>query len=255
VRLVDTHAHLADPCFDADRPAVLEKAGAAGVTAIIAVGADLASSEACVKLAATADSVWAAVGVHPHEAGGLNEDGLEALRLLARRERVAAIGETGLDFYRNLASREDQRRAFEAHLALAAEMNKPVVIHARQAYDEVLGMLEPWAGQLRPVLHCFGGDENHLRRALDLGCMISFAGTLSYPKADGLRVLAAQVPLERLLIETDCPYLSPQQVRGRRNEPAFLAYTAAALAQVRGLSLEDLAEITSANAEDAFDLT
>jgi TatD DNase family protein len=255
VRLVDTHTHLSDPRFAPDRSQVLDRARAAGLVHMLDVGADLKSSENCVALAEATAGVWAVVGVHPHEAESLDEPALARLRSLAGRRKVVAIGETGLDFYRNLAMPDHQRLAFEQHLALAAEAGKAVVIHSRQAYDETMDVLASWAGRVRPVLHCFSGDSEQVHRALELGCMISFAGPLTYPGSIELRKAAAEVPAEQLLLETDCPYLAPQARRGRRNEPGYLAMTAVALAEVRGVDVEELSEITSANAENTFGLS
>jgi TatD DNase family protein len=249
VHLADTHAHLADAQFDADREAVLARARDAGVSLVVDVGFDLASSERCVSLAGSTTGVWAAVGVHPHDAGALDDEALARLGRLARESRVVAIGETGLDFHRDHSPRAAQHGAFEAHLALAAEVGKPALVHSRDAYPEVLAALARQQGRVRAVLHCYSGGTAALRQALDLGLYISLAGTVTYSRAEEVREVARLVPLDRLLIETDCPYLAPVPRRGRRNEPAYVVYVAQAVAEQRGLASEALAEATFQNAE------
>ena len=249
MRLADSHAHLSDGRFDADRDAVLQRAREAGVALILDVGYDVTSSEQAVALAQAGEGVWAAAGVHPHDASALDATALGRLRELARQPRVLAIGETGLDFYRDLSPREAQRQAFEAHLGVAAEVGKPVLVHSRETYDEVLAILQHWKGQVGAVLHCYDGDRDMLGRALDLGLYISLAGTVTYERDERLREIACLVPLDRLLIETDCPYLAPAPYRGRRNEPAYVAHVAQGVARARGMTLEELAEATFQNAE------
>jgi len=249
VRLADTHAHLADAQLDGDLAEVLARARESGVSLIVDVGYDLASSERCASGAADTPGMWAAVGVHPHDASSLGDEALARLRQLACEPRVIAIGETGLDFYRNRSPREEQQRAFEAQLALAADLGKPALVHSREAHSEVLATLARWQGRVRAVLHCFSGDAAMLGQALDLGLFISLAGTVTYPRAQQVREVARLVPLERLLIETDCPYLAPVPRRGGRNEPANVAYVAQAVAAARGLAPEELAEVTFQNAE------
>ncbi|MHB1134116.1 MAG: TatD family hydrolase [Chloroflexota bacterium] len=261
--LVDSHAHLDDEAFAADRADVLARARAAGVTRIVSVGADLASSRANVALAASTPGVWASVGVHPHEAAGLNEAAgldeaaLAELRSLAAQPRVVAIGEIGLDFYRDLSPRPAQQAAFRAQLALARELGLPAIVHDREAHDEVLAVLREWAGAYpaaRGVLHCFSGDEALARAAIELGFYISLAGPVTYANARRLQSLAAILPLERLLVETDCPYLTPVPRRGQRNEPALVALVAEKVAALRGLAPADLAAATTANARRLFGL-
>ncbi|MDA8219155.1 MAG: TatD family hydrolase [Dehalococcoidales bacterium] len=255
--LVDTHAHLDDKAFDADRAEIMPRARAAGVSYVLTAGTDLPSSRQAVALAADHEGVYAAVGVHPHEAAHLDEATLSELRLLAGQPKVVAIGEVGLDFYRDLSPRPQQQAALRAHLALAQELDLPVIVHDRDAHAEVLAALRAWRQgypQARGVLHAFSGDEAMAREAIELGFYISFAGPLTFPKADKLRHLAAALPLERLLVETDCPYLTPVPLRGRRNEPANVRLVAEKLAEVRGITLAEAAQATTANARQLFRL-
>ena len=256
--LVDSHAHLDDEAFTADRAEVLARAGAAGVRLIVSVGADLPSSRANVALAARHQGVWAAVGVHPHEAAGLDAAALAELRALASRPRVVAIGEIGLDFYRDRSPRPAQREAFQAQLRLAAELALPAIVHDREAHDEVLATLREWVGATGPrargVLHCFSGEEALAAAAIALGFYVSLAGPVTYANARRLQALAASLPLERLLVETDCPYLPPAPHRGQRNEPALVALVAEKVATLRGLPLAEVAAATTANAQRLFGL-
>jgi len=255
MRLADSHAHLSDKRFDPDRDLVLERARRAGVSLMIDVAVDVQTSEKAIALAAAnGGSVRATVGVHPHHADTVDDDTVETLTALAGEPSVVAIGEIGLDFYRDLSPREKQQAAFVRQLELAAELNKPVVVHCRDSSTEVLELLSPWVGKLNVVMHCFSADEHVLRRALDMGYFVSFAGVITYPNATGLRALVPQVPLERLLIETDCPYLAPAPMRGRRNEPAYVRHVAQALAEIYDLPVEELADITFENTESFFGL-
>ncbi len=249
--LVDTHTHLDFPQFDGDRQAVLERAAQAGVEWMVDVGADLASSRRAVALAAGEPRLWAAVGVHPHDAATVTPAALAELRALAQNPRVVAIGEIGLDYYRDLSPRPVQRSALEAQLALARELGLPVIVHNRDAHEETLAILRtaaPWRG----VMHCFSGDAAFARAVLDLGLYIGIAGPVTYPKAQTLAEVARLVPLARLLVETDCPYLAPQARRGQRNEPAYVRLIAERVAELRGLTLAALARVTSENARVLF---
>ena len=255
--LIDTHTHLDFSEFDGDRERVIERALAAGVRAIVNVGADVASSQAAVALAEAYPQVYAAVGVHPHDAKTVTKEVLGELRALASHPKVVAIGEIGLDFYRDLSPRDQQRQAFEQQLALAREAGKPVVIHDRQAHQEVMATLHRWAeGSHKPVgvLHCFSGDLAMAQQAIELGFYISVAGPVTFENARRLRELVRQLPLEKLLVETDCPYLTPHPHRGKRNEPAYVKLVAQEVARTKGSSLEEVAHITSDNAQILFSL-
>jgi len=232
--LMDTHAHIDGPRFDRDRPAVLQRARQAGLAAIICVGADLESSRRCVRLARAEPLVLAAVGVHPHDAASLDDVALEGLRGLAADDRVRAIGETGLDYYRNLSTPTLQRRAFRLQIRLAVDCRLPLVVHVRDAYPDALRLLAQEAPEdLTVVLHCFSGDEGVAAECDRRGYYLSLAGPLTYPGSETLRRVAASFPVDRLLVETDAPYLPPQERRGKRNEPALVAAVAQALAACR----------------------
>lgn len=250
--LIDTHAHLEMEAFDRDREEVLKRAAEAGLTAIITVGTTLADCEKAVALAGQYPLLYAAIGVHPHEVKGIDAGTYDALRLLARRDKVVALGEIGLDFFYNHSPREVQLRRFAEQLALAEELDMPVIIHDREAHAETLDILRPWKGRLRGVFHCFSGDRTMARECLDMGFHLSVAGPVTYPKADRLREVVREIPIERLLIETDAPYLAPQPRRGKRNEPSYVAETAGCLAEVRGVPVDELKGLTAANARRLF---
>jgi TatD DNase family protein len=255
--LIDTHTHLDFPQFDGDRERVIERAATAGVEAIVNAGAGLASSQAAVALAEAHPQIYAAVGVHPHDAKTVTGKTLEELRVLALHPKVVAIGEIGLDFYRDLSPRDQQRQAFQQQLALASELQKPVIIHDREAHKEIMTTLRQWAkGSPEPagVLHCFSGDLAMAQEAIELGFYISIAGPVTFRNARRLRELVRQLPLTKLLIETDCPYLTPHPHRGKRNEPAYVKLVAQEIARARETSVEEVARITSDNAQALFAL-
>jgi TatD DNase family protein len=243
--VIDTHAHL-DP---AEAPAVLARARAAGVDRVVAVATTVAQAGETLALAENHDGVYACLGVHPHEAGSPAD--LDALRRLLTHTRAVAVGETGLDYFRDYAPRDAQRELFARELELAHELGKPVVIHTRSAEEDTLAQLAAFEGTV--ILHCFSSPPL-LEAALERGWYVSFAGNVTYPKAPELREAAASVPRERILAETDSPYLAPQPVRGRRNEPAHVVHTVAALAAARGEDAAALAAQIDANATAAFAL-
>jgi TatD DNase family protein len=246
--VIDTHAHL-EACVDP--PAVLvERARAAGVGRVLTVGSTIESCRAALAIADANEGVFAILGIHPHEAA--REGGrLDELRMLLAHERAVAVGETGLDHYRDRAPRERQRALFEAQLGLAAELRKPVVVHTRAADAETVSELSRFGGTV--VLHCFS-SPGLLEPALEQGWYVSFAGNVTYPKAEALRVAAARVPADRLLAETDSPYLAPQERRGRSNEPANVVHTLRVLAAAREEDPEELASAIDENATRAFAL-
>jgi TatD DNase family protein len=243
--VIDTHAHL--DALD-DPSGAITRAHEAGVDRIVAIGSGLTSARATLEIAAREEGVFAALGVHPHQAGG--EESVEEVASLVDGN-VVAVGEIGLDFFRDYAPRDDQRRVFACQLELAAQEGKPVIVHSRAADDETAAMLHDFPGTV--VLHCFS-SPGLLPAALERGYYVSFAGNLTYPKAAELREAAASVPADRILAETDCPYLAPQPVRGKTNEPAFVVHTVAALAQTRGEDPAELALRIEANAAAAFGL-
>ncbi len=253
--LFDTHAHLHFPEFAGDLDAVLERARVAGVRRILTIGTDVPTSRAAAALAFREPNVWAAVGIHPHEAADVDEAALAEIERLAGGPRVVAIGETGLDFFRNLAPREAQERALRSQLALARRTRKPVLIHCRDAHEETLSILGAAdVSEHGGIMHCFSGDVGIARRCLDLGLLLSLAGPVTYPKPGALPEVAKFVPADRLVVETDCPFLPPQPYRGKRNEPAYLAITAARVAELRGEPLADLAARMSENARSLLRL-
>ncbi len=252
--IVDTHAHLTLEGLREDLDAVLSRAREAGVGEIITVGIDLPDSRAAVELASSRPGVWATVGVHPHDVQGLAARDLDDLAELAGSDSVVAWGEVGLDYYRNRSPREAQRRWFREQVVRARELGLPVVVHDREAHRDTLEILgeESRGGSLRGVMHCFSGDAALAREVLALGFHLSVPGTVTYPKNEELRRVVAVTPLERLLLETDCPFLAPQPVRGRRNEPAYLRHTAEAVARVRGLDVGDVARTTTRASRELF---
>jgi TatD DNase family protein len=250
--LFDTHAHLHFPEFAADLDAVMERARAAGVRRVLTVGTEAASSRAALALARDRDGVWATAGIHPHDAAEADEAAFAEIERLAREPQVVAVGEIGLDFFRDLSPRPAQHAVFRRLLDVARRVGKPVVVHCRDAHDEVLAALADGVGEAGGVMHCFSGDVAIARRCLDLGLAVSLAGPLTYPKARALPDVARFVPADRLVVETDCPYLPPQGHRGQRNEPAYLALTVARVAQLRGEPLPDVARRLSETARALF---
>jgi TatD DNase family protein len=247
--VIDTHAHL-DAC-DESAPVLLRRARAAGVDRVVAIGSGIDSCRAALAAARSEDGVACALGIHPHQAGGEQAQRVDELRALLADPLAFAVGETGLDFYRDYAPQAAQVRLFEAQLALAAELGLPAVVHTRDADDAIAALLGEFAGTV--ILHCFSSPEL-LPVALERGYYVSFAGNVTFPKATELRAAAARVPAERILSETDCPYLSPQPVRGRPNEPANVVHTVAALAAARGETTDALAAQIDENATRAFGL-
>ena len=246
--MIDTHAHLTS--LD-DAEAAIQRAAEVGVTRILTVGTDVEDGRRALELADRHDGVFAILGIHPHEAGTATEHDLAALRELLAHPKAVAVGETGLDWYRDYGPPDDQQRLFAAELELAAELAKPVVIHTRAADEDTLAALAGHAGPV--VLHCFS-SPHMLPAALERGWYVSFAGNATYPKAVDLRLAATQVPPERILAETDSPYLAPQPVRGKRNEPANVVHTLASLAQARGEESAELERRIEENASACFGL-
>jgi TatD DNase family protein len=247
--LFDTHAHLHFPEFDADREAMLARARASGVRRMLTIGTDIETSRASIALAAREADVWATVGIHPHDAAEADAAALAEIERLAAEPRVVAVGEIGLDYFRNLSPREDQHRAFRALIGIARRAGKPVVVHCRDAHEDTLAILaEERVADVRGIMHCFSGDVAIARRCLDLGLLISLAGPVTYPNARALPEVARFVPGDRLVVETDCPFLPPQGYRGKRNEPAYLSITATRVAELRGETIDALAARTTANA-------
>jgi TatD DNase family protein len=253
--LTDSHAHVDGPEFDADRDEVLARARAAGVQRIVVIGAvgSPESAERAVALAERDPEIWATVATHPHDVAQMTDAWWAVHERLARHPRVVAVGETGLDYYYDHSPREVQREAFARFIELARAVDKPVVCHIRDAHDDARAILRS-GGVARCVIHCFTGTPDDARAYAELGYYVSFSGIVSYKTAQGLRDAVPVVPRDRLLIETDCPYLAPVPRRGKRNEPAFLTHTAEVVARCAGMSFEDLAEVTTRNACRVFGL-
>lgn len=253
MRLIDTHTHLNDPAFSDDLEEVVARSSAADVRGIVVCGYDLQSSRCAVEMAARFECVRATVGVHPHDSKSYDPEVERGIAELSRDPGVIAIGEIGLDFHYDFSPRSDQIAAFEAQIELADRIGLPLVIHSRKSDSEVLQVLRRCAANIRGcVFHCFSGDERTAGEVLEMGYYIGVDGPITYKNAEKLRGVAQMCPLERLLLETDCPYLSPVPHRGRRNEPAHVRLVAQAVAGVKGVSLEEVAAATTSNAETLF---
>jgi TatD DNase family protein len=253
VRLVDTHCHLDFPEFNQDRDEVIERSKAQGIDYIINIGSSLDGSRKSLELAQRYGFIYATVGIHPHEADRVDGNIKDILKELAKKEKVVAIGEIGLDYFKNYSKAENQRPLFIALLSLAKDLNKPVVIHNRQAQADTLRILK----EIKPpkvVVHCFSGDEPFLRECLSLGFFISFTCNITYKKAGDLRRFVELTPLDRLLLETDAPFLSPEGYRGKRNEPMHIRLLAEEIARIKQISVEEVAGVTTGNAKEFFKL-
>jgi TatD DNase family protein len=251
--LIDTHCHLDFPDFDSDREEVIQSAKQEGVGCIINIATSLRGSVGGINLARQYDFIYASVGIHPHEADRIDEGVIKSIQQLSKEAKVVAIGEIGLDYYKGISSVKNQKHYFISLLELAKSNSLPVVIHCREAQEDTFEILkdeEITCG----VMHCFSGDKRLLEQILDLGLYVSFTCNLTYKKADNLRNLARFVPLGRLLLETDAPFLPPEGFRGRRNEPGYVKYLAEELARIKGVDLDEVARITTANAKSLFEL-
>lgn len=239
--MIDTHVHLDFPKFHNDFDQVLQRAEDSGVEAMICIGIDEQSCFRVVDLADDYSHIFATVGIHPHDAQNVSRRYLLFLEDLAKLPQVVALGEMGLDYFKNYSPHHVQQQVFREQLQLAAKINKPVIIHCRDAYEDLLKILvEENIQQVGGILHCFSGDAEIARRSLDLGLYISFAGPVTYPKSAKLREAVQEVPLDRILLETDCPFLAPQPVRGKRNEPAFVKYVYEEVANLKNISTTEL---------------
>ena len=250
--IIDTHAHLDFPDFKEDIDDVIKRAEEVGVKYIINVGTSVCTSVKSIELTEKYDHIYASVGIHPNAASNVSEDDWSRLEALAGQGKVVAIGETGLDYYRDRSKKEDQKRLFHKHMELAVKHNLPVIIHNREASDDCLEIVRKYSGRVNGVIHCFAGSRADAKEFLKLGFHISFAGPITFPKAENLREALKAVPVEKLLLETDCPFLSPQPKRGKRNEPSFLQYTVPALAELYKLTVDDIERITTLSAKNLF---
>ena len=253
--MTDTHAHINVPRFAEDLSAVVNRAESNNVSTIIVVGVDIPTSRAAVAISERFANCWATVGIHPHEAETCTHKTWRELESLAKAPKVVAIGETGLDYYRNSSSKDLQAMAFSQQLALAAKVNLPVVVHMREAFADVHRMLAQEMPPRQAVMHCFSGDSAQATEFIDLGCMISLAGPVTFRSAVKLHQVAKMVPSDRLLLETDCPYLAPVPHRGKRNEPAYVRFTLEAVARRRDVAPEEVEEFTDRNAQTFFGIT
>src|SRR3989338_2063374 len=253
--LIDTHAHLEMPQFDGDRDEVIKRTVESGISLIIDVGSDLSGSRTALELARRYDFIYASAGIHPHEGKGVTIETYKEVRKLLSDPKVVAVGEIGLDYYKDYSPRDIQQREFINQIRIAKEFKKPVIVHSRDAREDTLKILkDEKVSEIGGIMHCFSGDEEMARRCMDMGFYISFAGPVTYPNAERLRSVVKSIPTNRLLTETDCPYLAPQQMRGKRNEPAYVRYVAEKIAEVKGLSLEDVERVIRLNVYNLFEI-
>jgi TatD DNase family protein len=253
--LIDSHAHIQGKEYAGEAEAVIARARDAGVETIIAVGGagDMSSNTEAIALAQSFANVYATVGMHPHDAKDVGADELKTLRELAARPKVVAVGETGLDYFYNHSPRDVQQRVFAQFIHMARETELPIIVHERDAATQAAELLRSeGAGKLRGVIHCFTGDYDAARAYLDLGFYLSFTGIITFKNAEPLREVVRKVPLERMFVETDSPYLTPVPHRGKRNEPAFVRFVAETIAKVKGVELAEVARVTSANVKKLF---
>ncbi|MEW6619259.1 MAG: TatD family hydrolase [bacterium] len=253
VALIDTHAHLEDEKFADDRHEVILRAKQEGIQTIINVGSDLITSRCSIELAQRYDFIYATVGVHPHDAVQFNDNHYSSFLELTKNKKVVGIGEIGLDYYRNLSPQPVQQEVFRQFIRLARMTNLPVIVHDREAHSDILKILkEEKANVVSGVLHSFSGDVDMLKEVINAGFYISISGAVTY--ADSLVKIIKVIPLERLLLETDCPYLTPVPYRGKRNEPVYLKHTAAKISQILGMNIQKIADITTSNAGRLFNI-
>jgi TatD DNase family protein len=252
--LIDSHCHLDDPQFDNDRETVIKRAQAEGVAQFVTIGCDLVTSQRAVSLAQQHPFIFSSIGVHPHEVKDITPATYDGLRSLAKQPKVVAYGEIGLDYHYNYSPPEIQRQRFREQIALAREFRLPVIIHSRNAKEDTMAILrEEKAGELGGVIHCFTGDLEMAKAALDLGFLLSFSGIVTFPKAIELQKVVQEMPLDRMLVETDSPYLTPHPHRGKRNEPAHVQYVARKIAELKPpLTIEEVADVTRENTKRLF---
>lgn len=254
MKLFDTHAHLDDERFDEDREQIIEQIKQDGISLIVNPGADMKSSRAAIKLAEKYDFIYAAVGIHPHDVKDITEADLIELEQMAKHEKVVAIGEIGLDYYYDNSPRELQREYFIKQIELANKLSLPIIIHSRDASMETYEILKGHKKDIGCVLHCFSQSLEMAELYLKIGCHLSFAGPLTFKKSSKLKEVARNIPLDKIFIETDSPYLTPEPYRGRRNDPSKVRYVAEELSKLRAISVDKIAEITMNNAIEFFDI-
>lgn len=256
MELIDTHAHLTFGQMETDIEAVLHRSIAAGVTSWITIGTDRSQNQKALALAAEHENMYAGLGFHPHEAKDASPDELEFLKELCGHDKVVAVGETGLDYHYDHSPRNTQQEVFQNQLRIAAETALPVIVHTREAFDETMDILDDFAGKLKNVvIHCYGGTEQQTELVLDRGYHVSFTGTVTFKRNTELRRVAKMIPLDRLMVETDCPYISPEPLRNKRpNEPAFLVHTAKKLAEVHEIQPHDFAKAITETSKKFFNM-
>ncbi len=254
MKLFDTHAHLDDERFDEDREQIIEQIKQDGISLIVNPGADMKSSRAAIKLAEKYDFIYAAVGIHPHDVKDITKADLIELEQMAKHEKVVAIGEIGLDYYYDNSPRELQREYFIKQIELANKLSLPIIIHSRDASMETYEILKEHKKDIGCVLHCFSQSLEMAELYLKIGCHLSFAGPLTFKKSSKLKEVARNIPLDKIFIETDSPYLTPEPYRGRRNDPSKVRYVAEELSKLRAISVDKIAEITMNNAIEFFDI-
>jgi len=249
---IDSHAHINFNRFDEDRDEVIQRAKNCGIDYILNIGIDLSTSRQSIKLAEKYELIYASVGVHPHDAEKVKPEHWKQLEKMIEHPKVVAVGEIGLDFYRNYSPRDVQHKVLRRQLQLAVDTNMPIIVHTRNAWPEILNIFEgEYKGKLTGVFHCFSGEEEHVKRVLDLGFYISFTGVVTFKKSQALEI-AKKIPLNRILLETDCPFMAPTPFRGKRCEPAYIPFIAEKIAEVRGIDEQELARQTSENVKKLF---
>lgn len=253
--LIDSHSHIEMKAFDRDRDQVIARAKDVGVDIIVAVGINEGDCKRVISVVNKYKSVFGVVGIHPHHAKEIDNTTYDSLKEMAKNKKVVAYGEIGLDFFRNLSPRDIQIARFGEQLDLAQELNLPVVIHDREAHAETVRILEQWNGNKRGIIHCFSGDYTMAKKCLDMGFYLSIPGTITFRKNVQLQDVVRKVPLSRLLVETDCPFLTPAPKRGERNEPAHVVYTALRIAEIKGVSSEEVEKVTYQNTVDVFGIS
>lgn len=254
MKLFDTHAHLYDKRYNADRDQLITEFTANNIDKVITLGTDLNTSQECIDLAKRFDGVYAAVGLHPHDAKLFKDEDIAAFEKMAANEKVVAIGEIGLDYHYDFSPRDMQMHAFISQMELAKKLNLPVVYHVREAFGDFIPMVQKGEVLSNAVMHCYGGSIESAKICLDAGMMISFTGVISFKNASKIKKVVEYIPMDRLMIETDCPYMAPVPYRGKRNEPAYVLEVARAMAQIKGISIEQMAEITYNNAVRFFNI-
>lgn len=252
-KLIDSHAHLDGSQFDEDREELVEKLSEAGVEIVINPGANMESSRKIVELVEAYDIIYGAVGVHPHDTVDMVDSDIDELRELAKRDKIVAIGEIGLDYYYDHSPREVQKQRFREQIVLAKELDLPIIVHERDAAQDVFDIISSEAdGKLRGVIHCYSGSVEMAKEYIKLGFYISFAGPVTFKNAKKPKEVATEIPLEHLLVETDSPYMAPVPYRGKRNDPSYVRYIAETIAELKGISYEQVAEQTNRNAKQLF---